>query len=82
MIFKRLRRDSPHPAARLQIDLDRCLSCGACVAVCPPAVLALRDIHLTVNHESCTACDRCTGVCPVHALALVPLEMIHHENGL
>ncbi|MBI5670568.1 MAG: 4Fe-4S dicluster domain-containing protein [Chloroflexi bacterium] len=80
-MFKRLRRES-QPTTRLVINHDRCLSCGACVAVCPPDALFLHDLHLTVNHQTCTRCDRCPAMCPVHALALVPQETPHHENGL
>lgn len=81
-MFKRLRRDNHHHTTRLVIDQNLCLSCGACVAVCPPDSLFLRDIHLTVDHTICTRCDRCAAICPVHALALVPQEANQHENGV
>lgn len=64
------------PRTRLVIDHDLCFSCGACVAVCPPDSLFLRDLVLTVDHATCTRCDRCVAVCPVHALALIPEERV------
>lgn len=78
----RLRRDNHEHTTHLAIDHKLCLSCGACVAVCPPDSLFLQDIHLTVDHTTCTRCDRCVTMCPVHALALVPRGVTDHENGL
>ena len=55
----------------LQIDLDLCTGCGACVAVCPFCALTQRpsDGKVEVN-EACTACGACIEVCPVGALSL------------
>lgn len=55
----------------LNIDLDLCTGCGACVAVCPFCALTQRasDGKVEVN-EACTACGACVEVCPVGALSL------------
>jgi MinD superfamily P-loop ATPase len=58
---------------KLEIDHDKCYSCGACVAVCPPDALFLHDYTLTVEDHLCTRCDRCVAICPVHALELLPV---------
>jgi NAD-dependent dihydropyrimidine dehydrogenase PreA subunit len=70
------RRRTQQTNAELDIDHDRCYSCGACVAVCPPDSLFLLDLHLTVDHNTCTRCDRCVAMCPVHALSLNPVEHV------
>ncbi len=72
MFSLRSPRTGTKPNLLLHIDADLCYSCGACVAVCPPDALFLRDLRLTVDQQTCTACDRCVAMCPVHALALLP----------
>ena len=59
----------------LNIDLDLCTGCGACVAVCPFCALTQRaaDGKVEVN-EACTACGACVDVCPVGALSLETAE--------
>ena len=68
MLFKRSSTPSLLET-QLVIDHDMCHRCGACVAICPPNALFLRD-HLTVDLETCTLCERCVKACPVHALSL------------
>lgn len=57
----------------LVIATDRCKGCGLCVAVCPPAVLALEPTLVNrlgyhpvrlVDPERCTSCALCYRVCP------------------
>lgn len=63
MRFLRSRRKS-----LAKINLDLCLVCGACVAVCPEA-LDLEGNRLTFRQEVCKACGECIAVCPTGALS-------------
>ena len=52
---------------------DLCISCGACVPVCPSGIHALagEQGQHTVNRElDCIACGRCVKACPQGALAI------------
>ncbi len=53
-----------------QVDDERCVQCGTCVAACPFGALALSD-DLSIDTERCMGCGVCTRVCPQEALALV-----------
>ena len=75
LTLKRRNRRATVPSV-LVIDQELCLSCGACVAVCPPDALFLNNIHLTVDQDTCTSCERCVVMCPVHALSLIPEETV------
>ena len=51
------------------LDQDMCTRCGACVAVCPPGLLAISDDHMPVplvepEAMSCEDCSLCLDVCP------------------
>ncbi len=50
---------------------DSCISCGACVPVCPESALFLgADPKVMVDHLKCVDCGKCVPVCPVVALSL------------
>jgi thioredoxin reductase/ferredoxin len=62
-------------AARLQhpdIDLQKCIGCGACIRACPEdGVLALAYGQAVVVHGArCVGHGRCAEVCPTGAIAL------------
>jgi NAD-dependent dihydropyrimidine dehydrogenase PreA subunit len=64
------------------VDEDKCVGCGACVAVCPasPTVFEMAEVEgkgtkSKVKHpESCIACNSCVTSCPVEAIKLVEEE--------
>ena len=55
----------------LQIDADRCTSCGACVSPCPTAALSFKpDWTIDFDDEKCVACKVCVNACPVRAITI------------
>lgn len=50
------------------IDREKCLRCGACVAVCPVLALELDESGIKNDKDKCTLCSTCQKVCPVKAI--------------
>jgi ferredoxin len=48
---------------------QECVSCGACISVCPVRAISLNNGRATVS-ELCKGCGRCAAVCPTGAIAL------------
>lgn len=46
------------------IDTDRCIECGACVAVCPSDSIGVGDNGLPMLVKMCTGCSLCWDFCP------------------
>lgn len=49
---------------------DRCVHCGACIAVCPSGALFLNQASWEVEFftEQCVACELCVRGCPYGAM--------------
>jgi nitroreductase/NAD-dependent dihydropyrimidine dehydrogenase PreA subunit len=56
--------------SQIKVDTNRCKQDGACVAVCPPKVLALNKEGFpeAVAESDCILCGHCVAVCPHDAL--------------
>jgi len=53
------------------VDVDICVGCGACVAVCPCDVLALQGgLAVVVDADACIECESCVDACPIEAITL------------
>lgn len=52
------------------VDIDKCMHCGACVGSCPQNAIALREVLIEFN-DDCNLCKRCIKACPVGAITLV-----------
>ncbi len=58
-----------------QIDVERCVGCGACAAACPARLIRITDIdqntrRITRLFERCIRCGRCEEVCNEQAITL------------
>ncbi len=52
---------------------EKCIACGACVAICPANAIKIVDQKARVDKSKCIGCANCVGVCPTSAL-FVDLE--------
>jgi formate hydrogenlyase subunit 6/NADH:ubiquinone oxidoreductase subunit I len=52
-------------------DLELCVSCGACISVCPAGVLSLDSgKNLVMEKDKCHRCGICVDVCPRRSLSI------------
>lgn len=58
---------SPKPA--LWHNVQNCVGCGTCVAVCPEKALTLTD-RIHVARERCVHCGTCVDACPAAAMTV------------
>lgn len=82
--LKNLRVTLPYPAqpspppegfrGRLEVNIDKCIGCGACVNACPPRLIKITDIDTRRIIEfalgKCAYCARCADVCPEEAIVM------------
>lgn len=55
----------------LQIDHEKCISCGACISPCPTKALSFgSDWTLEFEEAKCVACRTCITACPVKAITM------------
>ena len=58
----------------IEIEIDKCISCGLCVRNCPPRCITVdkNEGTWTINRFDCIACGYCASKCPKSCLHLVP----------
>lgn len=53
----------------VEINYDRCTSCGACVSPCPvQAIVQHEDWSVELDETKCIRCLVCVDACPVRAI--------------
>ena len=53
----------------LKYDMDKCIGCGMCMAVCPHAVFEKSEGKAQIaDKDSCMECGACALNCPAEAL--------------
>ncbi|MBQ3448089.1 MAG: 4Fe-4S binding protein [Synergistaceae bacterium] len=58
------------------VDEVSCVSCGACVNVCPRgAIEIVKGCHASVNVNLCVGCGLCARTCPAGVI-----EVMTHEG--
>jgi len=63
----------------IEVDKDKCFSCGSCVALCPvEAIVVDNDSSIKFNQEKCvgSSCSICVDACPSRAI-----KSIKQPNG-
>jgi len=53
---------------KIEIDTQKCISCGECSAVCPSIFIPEDGKIRIVDEEHCTLCGHCLAICPVQAI--------------
>lgn len=58
----------------IEVDADKCFSCGSCVALCPvEAICVAEDSTVKFDQEKCvgSTCSICVDACPARAIKSV-----------
>jgi len=58
----------------IEIDSEKCFSCGACITICPVEAITLtEDFSISFNKEKCvgSTCSACVDACPARAIKSV-----------
>lgn len=57
-------------------DLNKCISCGICVKVCPEGCIEMKELKKyakqkpVTNYNYCKGCGICATECPVKAIVM------------
>jgi len=62
--------ESQNVSVNLAYYSNKCVSCGACAAVCPNGCHRIEDGKHVFDRESCTSCGECVKACPFGVLEL------------
>lgn len=72
----------PDPHFRkIELDEPACITCGACLPVCPTQALSMPDT-LRIDQDLCYGCGRCLPTCPTEALSLLPFQVEAHLEAV
>ncbi|MCW4045997.1 MAG: 4Fe-4S binding protein [Candidatus Bathyarchaeota archaeon] len=58
----------------IEVDTEKCVSCGACVTLCPVEAITIdEDASVVFNKEKCigSTCSACVDACPSRAIKSV-----------
>ena len=62
--------------------VDSCVSCHACLPMCPSEAISVGDKHLVINKKKCTECEgdyadsQCAAICPIEG------AIVYGDTGL
>ncbi len=55
----------------IEVDSEKCISCGSCVTLCPvEAITFAQDLSVVFDKEKCigSTCSTCVDACPARAI--------------
>ena len=52
----------------IKIKENRCDFCSACISVCPPDSIEVRESSIKID-DTCIDCDLCVYICPIEVLS-------------
>lgn len=64
----------------IEVDMEKCISCGSCVTLCPVEAIKLtEDLSVEFNKEKCvgSTCSTCVDACPARAIKSVKQNNSH-----
>lgn len=47
-----------------QINIDNCIKCGSCIAVCPVDAVEYKSEIIQIDANECVDCETCWRICP------------------
>jgi L-aspartate semialdehyde sulfurtransferase ferredoxin len=65
----------------IEVDMEKCISCGSCVTLCPVEAIKLADdLSVEFNKEKCvgSTCSACVDACPARAIKSVKQNSNSH----
>jgi Fe-S-cluster-containing hydrogenase component 2 len=68
----------------IEVDSNKCFSCGSCVALCPVEAISLaEDSSVQFDKEKClgSTCSICVDACPARAIKSVKTNGNGNGNG-
>jgi ech hydrogenase subunit F len=65
---------APQSRGRIEIDIEACIFCSACVKRCPTDALIVTkaDKEWNIDRLRCCTCNACVEVCPKKCLTMDP----------
>lgn len=55
---------------RFEVDQDKCIMCGACIATCPTDMVRDKRGAIKISWVACIGCGHCMAICPRGAISL------------
>lgn len=52
------------------VDPKKCISCGACISLCPQNAIKFVDGKAKIDPKKCVKCGACASFCPMTAITI------------